>query len=101
MQPNGPNCILIDEPELGLHPVAIAKLAGMVQSAAARGKQVIMATQSVELLNYFEANEVITVNQKDGASHFNRLNAVDLSAWLEEYSLGDLWQRNILIGGQP
>jgi predicted ATPase len=101
MQPNAPNCIIIDEPELGLHPVAIAKLAGMIQAAATRGKQVIIATQSVELLNYFEPNQVVTVNQVDGASHFKRLNANDLFAWLEEYNLGDLWQRNILIGGQP
>lgn len=101
LQPNLPSSIIIDEPELGLHPVAIAKLAGMVRSAAARGTQVIMATQSVDLINHFEAEDIVTVDQINGESQLKRLSEQDLSVWLEEYNIGDLWQRNILIGGSP
>ena len=101
LQPNLPSSIIIDEPELGLHPVAIAKLAGMVKSAAARGTQVIMATQSVDLINHFEAEDIVTVDQINGASQLKRLSEQDLSVWLEEYNIGDLWQRNILAGGSP
>lgn len=99
LQPELPSSIIIDEPELGLHPVAIAKLAGMVKSTAARGTQVIMATQSVDLINHFNAEDIVTVDQVDGASQLKRLSEQDLSVWLDEYNVGDLWQRNILTGG--
>ncbi|MFZ5429854.1 MAG: AAA family ATPase [Bacteroidota bacterium] len=101
MQPRLPDTIIIDEPELGLHPFAIAKLAGMIKSAASKGKQVIVATQSMELVNHFTPEDIITVDQVEGESHFKRLQSEDLSHWLEEYSVGELWQRNILRGGQP
>jgi len=101
MQPALPASIIIDEPELGLHPFAISKLAGMMQSAAAKGTQVIVATQSSDLVNHFEPDAIITVDQVDGETVFKRLQREELSAWLEDYSLGDLWQRNILDGGQP
>ncbi|MBT28601.1 MAG: ATPase [Thalassobius sp.] len=101
MQPNLPTSIIIDEPELGLHPFAISKLAGMIKSVAVKGVQVIMATQSADLVNHFEPKDIVTVDQIDGASQFNRLKEDDLKQWLDTYSIGDLWQRNILIGGQP
>lgn len=101
MQPKIPVTIVIDEPELGLHPYAISKLAGMIKSVAAKGVQVILATQSADLANHFEPEEIITVDQIDGESHFKRLSSKDLELWLEEYSIGDLWQRQILSGGQP
>lgn len=101
MQPNLPEIIIIDEPELGLHPMAIAKVAGMIQGAAAQGSQVIVTTQSADLVNHFQPEDMVTVDLVDGASEFNRLNADDLSQWLDEYSVGDLWQRNIISGGQP
>ncbi|MDX8340546.1 AAA family ATPase [Draconibacterium sp. IB214405] len=101
MQPQLPDTIIIDEPELGLHPTAITKLSGMIKSVAAKGTQVILATQSADLVNHFEPEDVITVNQQNGESLFNRLSSKELEHWLDEYSLGDLWQRNILKGGQP
>jgi predicted ATPase len=101
MQPKIPETIIIDEPELGLHPFAITKLAGMIKSAAAKGVQVIVATQSADLVNHFDAEQIITVDQVDGESQFNRLNSEELSHWLEEYNIGDLWQRSIIQGGQP
>ena len=101
MQPEPPNTIIIDEPELGLHPVAIAKLAGMIESAAARGTQVIAATQSVALLDFFRPEDILTVDLVEGATTLRRLRQSDLEYWLEDYSLGDLWQRSIISSGQP
>jgi predicted ATPase len=101
LQPNLPSSIIIDEPELGLHPYAIAKLSGMIQSVAGRNTQVILATQSADLVNYFNPEDIITVDQVEGESKFNRLNNETFKSWLVEYSLGDLWQKNIVSGGQP
>lgn len=100
MQPLLPKVIIIDEPELGLHPVAITKLSGLIKSAAARGCQVIISTQSVNLISNFEAEDVITVDRQNGQSVFNRLNSKELEKWLNDYSLGDLWTKSI-INGQP
>ena len=95
-----PETILIDEPELGLHPYAISLLASLIKKAAVY-KQIIVSTQSVELLNEFEAKNVIVVNHKDDQSYFERLNEDRLKVWIDEdYTLGDLWKRNIL-GGRP
>ncbi|RQO77784.1 ATPase [Pedobacter sp. KBW01] len=101
MQPNLPTSIIIDEPELGLHPTAVSKLSGMIKSAASKGTQIILATQSGDLVNYFDPQDVITVDQVDGESKFKRLNQEDLKLWLEDYELGDLWERNVIEGGQP
>ena len=101
LQPVLPDTIIIDEPELGLHPFAITKLAGMIKSVASRGTQVIVATQSADLVNHFEADDIVTVDQIDGESQFYRLKEDDLKEWLDDYSIGDLWQRNIIQGGQP
>lgn len=101
LQPDLPSSIIIDEPELGLHPFAIAKLAGMISSAAAKGSQVIVATQSTDLISHFQPEDIITVDQKNGESEFNRLDHQALSAWLSEYTIDDLWKRNIITGGQP
>lgn len=101
MQPKLPKTIVIDEPELGLHPLAIAKLSSMIQSAAGKESQIIMATQSADLINYFKPEDIIAVDQENGCSVFNRLNTYKLKKWLEEYSLGTLWQKNIINKAQP
>lgn len=101
MQPWLPKVIIIDEPELGLHPVAIEKLAGLIRATAQRGTQIIVATQSAELISNFAPEEVMTVNQRDGNSDIVRLDEKDLAHWLNEYTLGDLWKQNIMKGGQP
>ena len=99
-QPKLPQTIIIDEPELGLHPFAIAKLAGLIKSASQRGCQIIVATQSVELINYFTPEDIITVDYKNGESVFERLNEESLAIWLEDFSLGELWKGHF-INGQP
>ncbi|GAB1448673.1 AAA family ATPase [Bacteroidota bacterium] len=101
LQPSLPDTLVIDEPELGLHPNAIAKLSGMVKSAANRGCQVIVATQSTDFISYFSPEEIITVDQINGETKFNRLNSEGLNHWLEDYTIDDLWKRNIINGGQP
>lgn len=102
MQPNPPSVIIIDEPELGLHPFAIGKLAGMIQ-AASKQTQIIVATQSPGLVNHFSPEDIIVVdrNAEEKQSIFKRLNSNDLAVWLEDYSLGNLWERNIIDAAQP
>jgi predicted ATPase len=94
-----PETILIDEPELGLHPFAIKVLAGLMKSTAA-SRQLIVSTQSVELVNEFEIEDLIIVDKNVGASTFKRLEENTLTDWLADYSLGDLWKKN-LLGGRP
>ena len=99
LQPNPPKTIIIDEPELGLHPSAIHKLASMIKMASAKS-QIIISTQSVNLLDQFEADDIIVVDRKEGQSVFKRLDRIELENWIEEYSMGELWGKNI-IGGTP
>ena len=98
LQPEPPATLIIDEPEIGLHPQAIAILAELLQSAA-KQTQVIIATQSPGLINYFAVEDIIVVNRKDGQSTFERLKEKDFSVWLEEYSIGELWAKNVIAGG--
>jgi len=99
LQPDLPPLVLLDEPELGLHPAAITVLANMLSSAAER-TQVIVATQSVTLVNQFTPEDVWTVDREDGQSVFRQLNTADRRDWLENYSLGELWEKN-LLGARP
>ena len=99
LQPNPPKTIIIDEPELGLHPFAIHKLAALLTKVSGKS-QVIISTQSVEFVNQFEPDAIITVDREDGQSTFRRLDSTCLQNWLEDFSLGDIWQKTI-IGGQP
>ncbi|MBC6426668.1 MAG: AAA family ATPase [Ekhidna sp.] len=99
MQPHPPSTIIIDEPELGLHPVAINQLAALVRKVSDKS-QVILSTQSVNLIDQFDPENIIVTDRKEGASVFSRLNGSDLASWLEEYTLGDLWGQN-KIGAQP
>lgn len=94
-----PAFISIDEPELGLHPAALALLAGLVRSVSTRC-QIVLATQSPALLDHFSAEEVVVVERAEGASTFRRLVPEELQAWLAEYSLSELYDKNVL-GGRP
>ena len=94
-----PEIIIIDEPELGLHPYAINVLVGLVRKAAVRC-QLVLATQSVNLVDQFGPEEVITVERHDGPSVFQRLRPEELVEWLKEYTLSELWEKNV-IGGRP
>jgi predicted ATPase len=99
MQPKPPSTILLDEPELGLHPHAIHLLAGIMQQASATS-QIIASTQSVTLANQFTFEDVIVVDREGDESVFHRYGAEEYKAWTEDYGLGDLWEKN-LLGGTP
>jgi len=94
-----PETIFVDEPELGLHPFAMVLLASLINSVS-KSKQVIVSTQSVVFLNEFDIKDVIVIDRKKHQSTFNRLDEEELSSWIEDYNLGELWQKNIL-GGRP
>ena len=100
LQPQLPETILIDEPELGLHPYAITILAELVQGVAQQKKQIIMSTQSVNLIDKFNPDDIVVVDNIANESRFRRLDEQSLEAWLEEYSIGELWNKNVL-GGNP
>jgi len=94
-----PSVILVDEPELGLHPYAIALLASLVKQASVK-TQVIISTQSPQLLDHFEPEDVLIADRVNGGTQLSRLDAGKLESWLEEYSLGQLWEKNE-FGGRP
>jgi predicted ATPase len=96
-----PSVIILDEPELGLHPQAIDLLGNMINSAS-KNAQIIVATQAPRLIDSFETENIIIAerDEQNKCSVFKRLDAKDLAVWLEDYSLSQLWEKNIL-GGQP
>ena len=98
LQPQPPSLILIDEPELGLHPQALPLLAEMVK-AVPETTQIILATQSAALVDYFAPEDVVVVNRREGASVFERLDPEACERWLQDYSLGTLWRKNVIDGG--
>lgn len=102
MQPNPPEVIVIDEPELGLHPYAIGVLAGMIQSASAKS-QIIIGTQSPGLISHFTPENIIVMDkdQEEKQTVFNRLSSDSLNEWLQDYSLGEMWERNMFNAAQP
>jgi predicted ATPase len=94
-----PSVIIVDEPELGLHPYAIEMLAALVRQASV-ATQVILATQSSLLLDHFAPEDVLVADRVDGGTQLRRLESPQLAKWLRDYSLGQLWEKNEL-GGQP
>ena len=94
-----PSVLLLDEPELGLHPAAVTLIGGMIKSLAEQ-KQVIVATQSPLLVDSFELNEIFVLELEDGRTNVRALRKDDYQQWLDEYSTGELWQKN-LLGGHP
>jgi len=94
-----PDVLFLDEPELGLHPYAIEVLAGLIHSVSTH-VQVVVATQSASLLDRFEPHEVVVTERDGRESTFRRLRAEELSEWREQYTLSELWEKNVL-GGRP
>jgi predicted ATPase len=94
-----PEVLILDEPELGLHPYAINVVAGLIRSVS-NHVQVILATQSTSLIDQFLAEDIIVVERDERESRFRRLDSDKLEEWLDEYSVAELWQKNVL-GGRP
>jgi predicted ATPase len=99
LQPELPATVLLDEPELGLHPYAIHLLAELLSQAAER-TQVVVATQSVTLVNQLSPEDVLVVDRDGGESIFRRPSPEEVDSWLDDYALGELWEKN-LLGGRP
>lgn len=94
-----PSIIILDEPELGLHPAALCVLADIIRSISVE-TQVICSTQSVVFANFFSPEDFIVTELKDGVSVFRRFEREQVERWLDEYGMGDIWSKN-LIGGRP
>jgi len=99
LQPNLPTIILLDEPELGLHPFALNILASMFRKSS-MNTQIICSTQSVTFTDNFNIEDIVVVDRINNHTVFKRLEKEKYDDWLEEYSLGEIWQKNI-IGGVP
>ena len=102
-QPEPPEIIIIDEPELGLHPSAIYVLSGLIKMAAAKGCQIILSTQSVSIIDQFSPENILIVERESdlfdhSKSHsvFKRLNPNHLKEWISEYSLSEIISRNLV-----
>lgn len=100
LQPSPPKTIIIDEPELGLHPFAINKICNLMKKLTENEHQIIISTQSVTLLENFKSEDIIVADRDENQTVFKRLNSAELTTWLEDYSLGELWEKN-LLGGLP
>lgn len=98
LQHRPPSTVVIDEPELGLHPVALEVLAALLHEASQR-TQLLISTQATSLLDHFEADQVIVVERANGASDFRRLDAADLDQWIADFSVGELVRKNIIETG--
>jgi len=94
-----PDVILIDEPELGLHPAAMTKLAAMIRRASQKS-QIIVSTQSAAFVDEFDGEDIIVAERNEEGSVLHRLDATKLDSWRNNYSLGELWRKNVL-GGRP
>lgn len=94
-----PSVILLDEPELGLHPAAISLVGGMIKSLSAR-RQIIVATQSSLLVDEFELDKLLVLGLDGDATTVQRPKSEDYREWLGECSTGELWEKN-LLGGYP
>jgi predicted ATPase len=93
-----PELIVVDEPELGLHPYALNVVAALFSKASLH-TQILISTQSSSFLDNFDPEDVIAVDREDRESQFQRLSSSELEAWLDEYSLGEVWEKNIIGGG--
>ena len=93
-----PLLVALDEPELGLHPAALEVIAGIAKSASLH-TQFIFGTQSSTFLDHFEPENIIVVSSQSGASQFQRYEANELEAWLADYTLGEVWEKNVVGGG--
>ena len=93
-----PILVVIDEPELGLHPYALNVLASLCHSAST-DSQILISTQSSTFVNCFEPEHIVVVERDGQSSTLTRPDGNVLKAWLDDYSLGEIWEKNIIGGG--
>ena len=95
LQPEPPSTVILDEPELGLHPAAIAQLAATMHQVAPMA-QIIAATQSPTFANHFGWEDFIVVDRVDEASRFRRLSEDEVRPWMDDFGMGDIWEKNLI-----
>lgn len=100
LQPYPPKTIILDEPELGLHPFALKVLADLIKKVVKKDIQVIISTQSITLVNNFELEDIIVVDKENTESIFKKMDISEFTGWLDDYTIGELWEMN-LLGGRP
>jgi predicted ATPase len=97
--PEPPPLICIEEPELGLHPDMLPKLADLLVEASSRTQLVVTTHSDILVDAMTERPECVVVFEKrDGQTHMHRLDRDELKQWLDQYRLGQLWTRG-QIGG--
>ena len=101
LDPSPPGLIVIEEPELGLHPDVIPKIAELLVSASKR-TQLIVTTHSRMLIDALgdDPESVIVCEKHDGQTTLERLDGERMKVWLEKYSLGDLWSKGEIGGNR-
>lgn len=100
LSPDAPTITLLDEPEVSLHPELLKLLAGVLQDASMR-MQILAATHSPDLIGWLQPDQVLVADKnEEGATTFTWADRLNLQAWLEEYTLRDLWLMGTL-GGRP
>ena len=101
LHPDPPPLVMIEEPELGLHPDIIPHVAKLLKDASTR-TQLVVTTHSRMLVDCMgdEPESVIVCERQDGQSFFERLDGERMKVWLEKYSLGDLWSKGELGGNR-
>ncbi len=99
LQPEPPSTIILDEPELGLHPFAIHQLAALLRNTS-KGRRIVAATQSVTLLSQFTLDQVAVIERGGSGTQVRRHSESEFADWLVDYSVGELWEKN-LLGGRP
>jgi predicted ATPase len=99
LHPDPPALVVIEEPELGLHPDILPYLGKLIKKASRR-MQLVITTHSQILLDSFSKNpeDVIVCSRGAGESKFERLNDERLADWLKDHTLGELWNMGE-IGG--
>jgi predicted ATPase len=93
-----PLLVALDEPELGLHPAAIGLLGSLVRKAS-HHCQIVLATQSTAFVDCFDLQDIVVVKSSGGITTFERLDPDALKEWLDDYSVSELWEKNVIGGG--
>lgn len=101
LHPDPPPLVVIEEPELGLHPDILPFLAELLKTASER-MQLIVTTHSRLLVDAVgeQPECVVVCGKENGQTVMQRLDAEHLKGWLESYSLGELWSRGELGGNR-
>lgn len=101
LHPTPPPLICLEEPELGLHPDVIVAVGKLIKEASQR-TQLIVTTHSRVLIDTFQESpeDVIVVSKHDGNTHMERLDPEKLGAYLDKYSLSNLWSTGEIGGNR-